>query len=169
MGDTGSLLVGLVNSILVIKFIQAGPSYSYYPVSAAPAVGFGILLLPLMDTLRVFSVRIMQGRSPFTPDRNHIHHLFLRRGFTHKMITGICVLSTVLVSIAAFAFQEIGNTLLLGLLMSFFFLLVYFVIGSKRKSKLRVIKGEIDRVVNTDGDEGLITFLNKDTVFVKED
>ncbi|MEJ7682105.1 MAG: MraY family glycosyltransferase [Segetibacter sp.] len=61
MGDTGSLMIGLVNSILVIKFIETGSSYSVYPVTASPAIGFGILLLPLMDTLRVFSIRIMNG------------------------------------------------------------------------------------------------------------
>jgi UDP-N-acetylmuramyl pentapeptide phosphotransferase/UDP-N-acetylglucosamine-1-phosphate transferase len=168
MGDTGSLLVGLVNSILVIKFIQVGHSYSYYPISAAPAVGFGILLLPLMDTLRVFSIRLMQGRSPFSADRNHIHHLFLRSGFTHRNITGICILSTVLVSITAFALQKIGNTLLLASMMFFFFCLIYLVISTKRKPKLTVVKGDINGVERTDVGDGILTFLDKKTVLVKK-
>ncbi|MEJ7681565.1 MAG: MraY family glycosyltransferase [Segetibacter sp.] len=81
MGDTGSLMIGLVNGILVIKFIETAQFYPNHPITAAPAVGFGIILLPLMDTLRVFAIRIFKGRSPFTPDRNHIHHLLLDRGF----------------------------------------------------------------------------------------
>lgn len=75
MGDTGSLLIGLINSILVIKFINvASDPTSAVPLNAAPAIGFAILIVPLFDTLRVVSLRIINRRSPFCPDRNHIHH-----------------------------------------------------------------------------------------------
>ena len=59
MGDTGSLLIGLVNSILVIKFIEIRFHYAAYPVFASPAVGIAVMLIPLMDTLRVFGIRII--------------------------------------------------------------------------------------------------------------
>ena len=49
-------------------------------------------MVPLADTLRVFSIRIAKGRSPFSPDRNHIHHLLLDRGLNHKSITITCLL-----------------------------------------------------------------------------
>lgn len=55
MGDTGAMLLGLVNAILVIHFIKTAEGSHILPVYAAPAMGFGILLLPLLDTLRVFS------------------------------------------------------------------------------------------------------------------
>src|SRR3984957_15073871 len=88
MGDTGSLLVGTVNAILVVKFINvANSSNVSFPISASPAVGFTILMIPLLDTLRVFGIRILHRRSPFSPDRNHIHHLLLDRGFSHRAIT----------------------------------------------------------------------------------
>src|SRR5258708_8125980 len=78
MGDSGSLMIGLVNAILVIKFITVADSQSViFPIQSAAAVGFSILMIPLLDTLRVFSIRIFNGRSPFTPDKNHIHHLLL--------------------------------------------------------------------------------------------
>ena len=92
MGDSGSLMVGLINSILVIKFINVASSPMVtIPVTSAVAVGFAILIVPLLDTLRVFSVRIFYGRSPFTPDRNHVHHLLLDRGLSHSAVTFICV------------------------------------------------------------------------------
>lgn len=92
MGDSGSLMIGLINSILVIKFINvAHDPLVAIPVPSAVAIAFAILIVPLLDTLRVFSIRILRGRSPFTPDRNHVHHLLLERGFSHSAITLICV------------------------------------------------------------------------------
>jgi UDP-N-acetylmuramyl pentapeptide phosphotransferase/UDP-N-acetylglucosamine-1-phosphate transferase len=104
MGDSGSLLLGLVNSILVIKFITVADSPTVsYPVQSAVAVGFAILMVPLADTLRVFSIRIFHGRSPFSPDRNHFHHMLLDRGMSHKYVTFCCLLLNMLfISIAYF-------------------------------------------------------------------
>ncbi|HEX8461573.1 MAG TPA: MraY family glycosyltransferase [Segetibacter sp.] len=143
MGDTGSLMVGLVNSILVIKFISTGNHNIAYPVMSAPAVGFAILLLPLMDTLRVFSMRIFNGRSPFSPDRTHIHHLLLNKGFSHKTVTLVCVAAAISVSVIAFYCQALGTTPLFALLAAVFFAFVYALQYKKTKYKLRVIKGEI--------------------------
>jgi len=61
------------------------------PVPSAVAIGFAILIVPLLDTLRVFSIRIINARSPFTPDRNHVHHLLLDRGLGHAAVTFTCV------------------------------------------------------------------------------
>src|SRR5690606_22106770 len=90
-GDSGSLMVGMVNAILVIKFINlASLSTVSFPIVSAVAVGFAILFVPLLDTLRVFSIRIFNGRSPFSPDRNHFHHLLLDKGFSHSSVTFCC-------------------------------------------------------------------------------
>lgn len=111
MGDTGSLLTGLVAAILVIKFINVSDQSSALPVTAAPAVGFSILIIPLVDTLRVFSVRMLHRRSPFSPDRNHVHHLLLDYGMTHRTITLVLVsLNIVFILIATFLGQLIGCT-----------------------------------------------------------
>ena len=92
MGDTGSLLLGLINSILVIKFITLADSPGVnLPLASAPAIGFAILMIPLFDTLRVFGLRILDRRSPFSPDRTHVHHFLLDIGFSHKKITLSCV------------------------------------------------------------------------------
>src|SRR5579872_6237201 len=121
MGDTGSLLVGTVNAILVIKFINVANSTGVsFPVNASPAVGFTILMVPLLDTLRVFGIRILHRRSPFSPDRNHIHHLLLDRGFSHRAIT-LTLVTVNLVTVALVFFgRDLNCTyLILGVFLLF--------------------------------------------------
>ncbi|MDB5248378.1 MAG: undecaprenyl-phosphate N-acetylglucosaminyl 1-phosphate transferase [Segetibacter sp.] len=142
MGDTGSLLSGVVNSILVIKFIESGSAYKAYPVMAVPAIGFSILLVPLMDTLRVFGIRMFNGRSPFSPDRNHIHHLLLDRGFTHQQVTLSCVAISILFIVAAFSLQHLGTTWLIVGLISSFFTGIYCITKVPLKASMRVIKSD---------------------------
>ena len=114
MGDTGSLLIGLLNSIFVIKFISVAsdPKLSaQFFLESAPAIGFAVLIVPLFDTLRVFSVRIINRRSPFSPDRNHIHHFLLDLGLNHKMVTMVCVGVNILFISLAYVLQALGTTL----------------------------------------------------------
>ncbi|HEX2628246.1 MAG TPA: MraY family glycosyltransferase [Chitinophagaceae bacterium] len=114
MGDSGSLMIGLVNSILVIKFINvAGSPGVLVPIESAVAIGFSILIVPLLDTLRVFGIRIFNGRSPFTPDRNHVHHLLLDRGMSHAAITFTCVGINIGFIVLAYLGRSMGPTYLL--------------------------------------------------------
>jgi UDP-GlcNAc:undecaprenyl-phosphate GlcNAc-1-phosphate transferase len=118
MGDTGSLLLGTVNSILVIKFINiAAAPGNPFPIASSPAIGFAVLLIPLFDTLRVFAVRILDRRSPFSPDRNHVHHFLLDLGFTHKKITLSCALVAIGFIASAFLMRNLDTTLIIGLLL----------------------------------------------------
>jgi len=122
MGDTGSLLLGLIMSVLTIEFNEFNKvTSSFYSINAAPAVSFGILIIPLFDTLRIMFVRIVQRKSPFMPDRNHIHHRLLDIGFSHLQATCILVLVNaiyiVFVFLAASRF-EILRLMLLLLLIS---------------------------------------------------
>ena len=118
MGDTGSLLLGTVNSILVIKFINVAPLPQHaWSISSAPAIGFAILMVPLFDTLRVFAIRIFKRRSPFNPDRNHIHHFLLDLGFSHRKITLSVGAVAVVFILAAFAMRQLDTTLIIGILL----------------------------------------------------
>src|SRR6476620_7325850 len=111
MGDTGSMLIGLVNAILVVKFISVAQTPGTdVPVYAAPAVGFTVLLIPLLDTLRVFGIRIFHQRSPFIPDRNHIHHLMLDKGWSHNTITFTLAGFSIVFVAAAYSFRYVGCT-----------------------------------------------------------
>ena len=94
MGDTGSLFLGFIISILAIKFNECSVGISgSYSVRAAPAVSIGILIIPIFDTLRVFATRIIKNRPPFSPDKTHIHHYLLELGFSHRMATLILTLT----------------------------------------------------------------------------
>lgn len=136
MGDTGSLLVGLVNAILIVKFIEvAGNPSGKLPVESVPAVAIAILILPLFDTLRVFSIRMMHGRSPFSADRNHIHHYILALGLNHKQTTLICVTVNAIYIAVAFAFQEVGATYLLLLVVGSAMVLTGLLYHMKRRKE----------------------------------
>lgn len=119
MGDSGSLLLGLMNAILVIKFIAvADAPGATLPVASTVAIAISILIVPLLDTLRVFSIRIAKGRSPFAPDRNHIHHLLLDRGMTHRSVTVSCVGLNISFIILAYFGRELGSNLLLLIMIA---------------------------------------------------
>ncbi len=88
MGDTGSLIIGVILSVMVIHFnelnIDKSKMYAIYP---APAVSFGILIIPLFDTMRVVFIRIFTGKSLLEPDKNHLHHQLLELGLNHIQVT----------------------------------------------------------------------------------
>ncbi|MBC7946794.1 MAG: undecaprenyl/decaprenyl-phosphate alpha-N-acetylglucosaminyl 1-phosphate transferase [Chitinophagaceae bacterium] len=122
MGDSGSLMIGLVNAILVIKFINVASEPSVaVPIGSAVAMGFAILIVPLLDTLRVFAIRIFNGRSPFTPDRNHVHHLLLARGMGHAAVTFTCVAINIFFVALAYAGRSLGSTMLLLIMLAIAF------------------------------------------------
>lgn len=133
MGDSGSLLLGLLNAILVIKFIEVADSpAAILPIESAVAVGFSILMVPLADTLRVFSIRIFQGRSPFSPDRNHIHHLLLDRGMNPKFVTICCVLLNILFISVAYFGRALGPNYTLLTIAGMSLAFLAFVVNVKK-------------------------------------
>ena len=138
MGDTGSLLVGLVCSILTIKFIELHREIPMNPYAfkAVPAVAIGFLILPLYDTLRVFIMRAMAGKSPLHPDRTHIHHLLIDYGFTHMQATAILVLVNIFFILLVITFQEMGSLNLLALILVIATMLTTLLYTSVQKHKL---------------------------------
>jgi UDP-GlcNAc:undecaprenyl-phosphate/decaprenyl-phosphate GlcNAc-1-phosphate transferase len=137
MGDTGSLLIGIINSILVIKFINVAgsPANNAFSLDAAPAIGFAVLMIPLFDTMRVFGLRILDRRSPFSPDRIHVHHYLLDLGFSHKKITFTCVAATILFVATALFLRNLGTTLLLGILLTMAFACIGIIYYRRQKIK----------------------------------
>ena len=94
MGDSGSLLLGYLITALVFRFCEIN-AYHQVPefLQASPAVAICVLTIPIFDTIRVSLTRIKNHRSPFMPDKNHIHHLLLKIGLNHIQTT--CVLLSV--------------------------------------------------------------------------
>ena len=85
MGDAGSLAIGSIFCVLSINSINE--SYLLAPIWIQTlnkaVLAMSILAYPLIDTLRVFTLRILRDKSPFTADKNHIHHNFEKIGFGH--------------------------------------------------------------------------------------
>lgn len=95
MGDTGSLIVGFIISILTLKFLALEPA-AYgdgeipFLLENAPLIAISILIVPLFDTARVFAIRIANKKGPFSPDRNHVHHVLIDFwGLSHKQASFI--------------------------------------------------------------------------------
>lgn len=95
MGDTGSLIVGFIISILTLKFLALEPE-AYgdgelpFLLENAPLIAISILIVPLFDTARVFAIRIANKKGPFSPDRNHVHHVLIDFwGLSHKQASFI--------------------------------------------------------------------------------
>ncbi|WP_240935494.1 MraY family glycosyltransferase [Hymenobacter sp. HDW8] len=127
MGDTGSLVCGFIVSILTIQFIEMGAQLGQPFGASAPSVAVGILFVPLFDTLRVFLIRMMAGRSPFSPDKNHVHHRILAMGFQQISTVMLLGLLNLVVILFVINFAELGNTILIVVLVAFSVLLSVFL------------------------------------------
>jgi len=146
MGDTGSLLLGIVNAILVIKFIEvATRTDAAIPLQSAPAVGFAILFVPLFDTLRIFSYRVFHRRSPFSPDKKHVHHLLLERGCSHPTVTLIAITFNIVIAASTYFLQFLGNTILLISLIATGFISIGLLIYSNKSARLELLEKAFNR------------------------
>jgi UDP-GlcNAc:undecaprenyl-phosphate GlcNAc-1-phosphate transferase len=89
MGDTGSMVIGFVVSTCAIQFINLLPStYSgIFGIKSTVALATAALILPILDTTRVFIIRFWHGQNPLDPDRGHLHHELLRLGFSDRQVT----------------------------------------------------------------------------------
>ena len=160
MGDTGSLLIGLINSILVVKFIEVANAVNVpYPIPASPAIGFAILMIPLLDTLRVFSIRIVNRRSPFSPDRNHVHHLLLDKGLSHRSITLMLVSINMLAIVLSYALRDSGCTWIILAIVLIFFTGIGTLYYTRPRPRLFVA-----RTVDPENKNSRIVPLTKDTI-----
>ncbi|MEN9884318.1 MAG: hypothetical protein RLZZ420_1535 [Bacteroidota bacterium] len=166
LGDTGSLLIGLINAVLVVRFISTRSAISQdTDFSTAPAVGIALLIIPMADMLRLVIIRMFHGSSPFEPDMQHFHHLLLRKGLTHRQVTLFILGLNSLFVIYAFSFQHFGNTILI-ISMFVIALIVIFIVNSvsfKSKSNFRQYPAEKEeiqtftRIVSSDSFEELNT------------
>lgn len=135
MGDTGSLILGVILSILVIRFNEfqfTGQEQN----NGLPALSLAIVIVPIVDTLRVFSVRLAKGKSPFKPDMNHIHHHLLKLTQSHLISSLIIIISNAVLILFAFSMiQNIGNPVLFFLL-----LILGFILASIPSMLVKIMK-----------------------------
>ena len=89
LGDGGSLILGFICSLFVTHVVQSGQEVV---TGSTISLTLAVLAVPVFDTLRVMTARMMQRRSPFSPDKTHLHHMFIRLGFSH-VITALNVIA----------------------------------------------------------------------------
>lgn len=92
MGDCGSLTIGLLLAVVSIRFCMNGV-VGVRDISQPLVVSFSVLMIPCFDVLRVMLGRIRRHKSPFLPDKTHIHHKFLALGMSHR--TAMCTILTI--------------------------------------------------------------------------
>ena len=88
LGDGGSLVLGFICSLYVMRVIQSG---NEVVSESTISLTLAVLAIPVFDTLRVMTARIIAKRSPFSPDKTHLHHMFIRLGYSH-VITALNVI-----------------------------------------------------------------------------
>ena len=124
MGDTGSLIIGFVIGLCAIEFLSMDPNmiakFSFLPENALILL-FSIVSIPIFDTFRVITIRIKNKKSPFEPDRNHLHHLLLDFGFRHHQVALLLGILNylIIISIAILA-KELHYLLMTALVILLF-------------------------------------------------
>lgn len=117
MGDTGSLILGMVVALLTIHFNEFIP-LTKNAVEGLPSISLAILIVPVIDTTRVFAIRLSQRKSPFSPDMNHIHHQVLRLTGNHLNASLIIIAVNALFILLSFSLIDtLGNNSLFFLLL----------------------------------------------------
>ncbi|WP_179021413.1 glycosyltransferase family 4 protein [Winogradskyella forsetii] len=124
MGDTGSLIIGFCIGFLSLKFLAMDTSqmseYTYKNENKFIIIA-AVFFIPLLDTLRVIGVRLINKKSPFKPDNNHIHHILINLGLTHfKASMFLCLLNLLIAITLIILSTNFGSYIMLG------FLIIYF-------------------------------------------
>ena len=143
LGDTGSQIIGLIIAVLTISFLKLNiTAEDGIKIESAPAFAFGVLILPMFDTLRVFHLRIKQGKSPFKADKQHIHHLLLLFGITHANATFILLTLNSLVILICYFMQQIGNLPLMLLMVVLSAVIIKLAVMHYRRRVKKVLDAE---------------------------
>ena len=140
MGDTGSLIIGFMLAFFAIKFIKLNiPGSATDSVFNAPIVAIVILIVPIFDSLRMFLVRILNRKSPFKADRNHLHHVLLDNGLDHFGASLVLWSVTVVNIVLFFSYHgDMNNTK--SVIVLFCLFLVYLLTAYLLKMRVRLLR-----------------------------
>ena len=143
MGDTGSLVIGLVLGVLTLKLLSvddtAYGSLSFYRAQL-PLFLTAVLFVPLLDTMRVMFLRLTKGVSMFKPDRNHLHHIIVDFGLSHRKASFFIGFVNFFVALIMFFVIQKFNTFqsLFVLVVMFFIAIMVLFLMNKNKTALRL-------------------------------
>jgi len=126
MGDTGSLVVGIILSVLAINSIRYGLVTDTIKLpNKGPLLAIVILAIPLFDSLRVFVARVIKGRHPLSPGRGHIHHALLNLGFGHKYTSLALYFFSLVLILFSYFLLELNINMSILILAGISFILLY--------------------------------------------
>jgi len=143
MGDTGSLVIGLVLGLLTLKLLSvaddAYSSLSFYRAQL-PLFLIAVLFVPLLDTMRVMFLRLTSGVSMFKPDRNHLHHIIVDFGLSHRKASFFIGFVNFSVALIMFFVIQKFNTFqsLCVIVFMFFIAIIVLFLMNKNKTALRL-------------------------------
>jgi len=120
MGDTGSMIVGFMMTVLSLRLLSVEVSQlaivNIKQLHLLPIL-LAVLFIPFVDTTRVTIIRLMNKKSPFSPDRNHVHHILIDNGLSHlKSSLLLSTVSLIVFAIVYVANMYVGSLVLLGII-----------------------------------------------------
>jgi UDP-GlcNAc:undecaprenyl-phosphate GlcNAc-1-phosphate transferase len=132
MGDSGSMMLGFAIAWIAVYLTQK-PDATVYPISIA-----WVLALPVIDLVSLCFRRVLRGRSPFSADREHLHHIFLRVGYSVPTTVGTFLLFVMLFGLIGFAgwYLQWPESHLFWALLAVFALHYYFTTRAWRLMRL---------------------------------
>ena len=122
MGDSGSLIIGMLLAFLTIKYLVMDPFKPLISQDYDPGNRFlflaCVLFIPVFDTLRVIIIRKINGSSAFSADRNHAHHVLLDLGLSHfKASTSFGILNLIIIGVYFYFSNKLDQLWLLFLVV----------------------------------------------------
>lgn len=138
MGDTGSMVVGFILTFMAIRFLYVSEN-SNLGLKTGPVLLLFIFVIPILDTITVFTIRILKGKHPLKPDKNHLHHQVLKLGFNHIQTSIFLVLINIIFVLVAYYFRniEINKLFLIFVILSFSFVFsLRYIVNKKLKNKI---------------------------------
>ena len=149
MGDAGSLLLGLTVTILSIRFIESPKAFEVLSIVSPIGIVAGIIFIPVFDTLRVFTLRLSRGQSPFSPDKSHIHHELLSSGLNHRAASILLYAGNlVLIANVLFFKSQTGLLLILLSLIAGTVIIQFMIIWRyrHRKSQINNLQDKLNQI-----------------------
>ena len=143
IGDAGSLFIGFWISTFLITYITSAPNAKLIQVFSIkleniPVIAISLISVPVIDTLRVMFVRIINKTSPFSADNNHLHHILLNNGFSHLRTSLSLTFINFFICVGIFLIEPIFNSVeltVIYILINIFWL-VFFEFLNRRSKRL---------------------------------
>jgi len=111
MGDNGSMFLGMIIAVFFMEYLNMAPTNN----TISPILlSLGLVIIPVFDTVRIFVYRIINGQSPFTADRKHLHHVLQDMGKTHTWVVMTTLITNLLILVWIIEFSA-GTSIFLTL------------------------------------------------------